>query len=196
MARALYCSVDPDAYPPARRAEEVGPRLSRHLQRRPPADAGKLLIEPARRLPHLQVLRRRAAISGRHRLADERRADRASAAGRAPRLLRRFPLHAERHPRRHDRRRLVAIVRLFEAAACATPVISDRWDGIDSLFEPGPRDHARRQQRARSSSCSRRATTPARSATPRARGSLPPHGRAPRAPNWSTHIEEAAASQG
>jgi nucleoside-diphosphate-sugar epimerase len=28
-------------------------------------------------------------------------------------------------------------VRLFEAASCATPVISDRWDGIDSLFQPG-----------------------------------------------------------
>ena len=28
-------------------------------------------------------------------------------------------------------------VRLFEAAACATPVISDSWDGLDSLFEPG-----------------------------------------------------------
>jgi spore maturation protein CgeB len=28
-------------------------------------------------------------------------------------------------------------VRLFEAGACATPVISDRWDGIDTLFRPG-----------------------------------------------------------
>jgi spore maturation protein CgeB len=27
-------------------------------------------------------------------------------------------------------------VRLFEAAACATPVISDRWAGIDCSFEP------------------------------------------------------------
>jgi len=27
-------------------------------------------------------------------------------------------------------------VRLFEAAACSTPVISDRWDGLDSLFTP------------------------------------------------------------
>jgi nucleoside-diphosphate-sugar epimerase len=27
-------------------------------------------------------------------------------------------------------------VRLFEAAACATPVISDEWAGIDSLFKP------------------------------------------------------------
>jgi len=28
-------------------------------------------------------------------------------------------------------------VRLFEAAACATPVISDIWDGLDSLLQPG-----------------------------------------------------------
>jgi spore maturation protein CgeB len=28
-------------------------------------------------------------------------------------------------------------VRLFEAAACATPVISDWWEGLDAFFEPG-----------------------------------------------------------
>jgi spore maturation protein CgeB len=28
-------------------------------------------------------------------------------------------------------------VRLFEAAACATPIISDRWQGIESFFVPG-----------------------------------------------------------
>src|SRR5581483_2163892 len=28
-------------------------------------------------------------------------------------------------------------VRLFEAAACGTPIISDRWDGIETLFKPG-----------------------------------------------------------
>jgi spore maturation protein CgeB len=28
-------------------------------------------------------------------------------------------------------------VRLFEAAACATPIISDQWRGIDQFFEPG-----------------------------------------------------------
>jgi len=28
-------------------------------------------------------------------------------------------------------------VRLFEAAACGTPIISDYWDGIDSVFEIG-----------------------------------------------------------
>ena len=28
-------------------------------------------------------------------------------------------------------------VRLFEAAACGTPIISDYWDGLDEFFEPG-----------------------------------------------------------
>ena len=28
-------------------------------------------------------------------------------------------------------------VRLFEAGACATPIISDTWPGLDDLFEPG-----------------------------------------------------------
>lgn len=28
-------------------------------------------------------------------------------------------------------------VRLFEAAACATPIISDAWEGIETFFEPG-----------------------------------------------------------
>lgn len=28
-------------------------------------------------------------------------------------------------------------VRLFEAAACATPIVSDEWDGLDQLFRPG-----------------------------------------------------------
>jgi spore maturation protein CgeB len=27
-------------------------------------------------------------------------------------------------------------VRLFEAAACGTPIISDWWDGLDMIFEP------------------------------------------------------------
>ncbi len=28
-------------------------------------------------------------------------------------------------------------VRLFEAAACGTPIISDYWDGLETFFEPG-----------------------------------------------------------
>jgi spore maturation protein CgeB len=28
-------------------------------------------------------------------------------------------------------------VRLFEAAACGVPVISDRWEGLEEIFAPG-----------------------------------------------------------
>jgi spore maturation protein CgeB len=28
-------------------------------------------------------------------------------------------------------------VRLFEAAACGVPILSDPWDGLGELFEPG-----------------------------------------------------------
>jgi spore maturation protein CgeB len=28
-------------------------------------------------------------------------------------------------------------VRLFEAGSCATPIVSDLWDGIETLLEPG-----------------------------------------------------------
>ncbi len=27
--------------------------------------------------------------------------------------------------------------RLFEAAACGTPIVSDSWPGLDQFFEPG-----------------------------------------------------------
>jgi len=27
--------------------------------------------------------------------------------------------------------------RLFEAAACGTPILSDEWEGLDTFFEPG-----------------------------------------------------------
>jgi spore maturation protein CgeB len=28
-------------------------------------------------------------------------------------------------------------VRLFEAAACGTPIVSDAWEGLDTFFTPG-----------------------------------------------------------
>lgn len=28
-------------------------------------------------------------------------------------------------------------VRIFEAAACGTPILTDLWDGIDTFFSPG-----------------------------------------------------------
>ena len=38
-------------------------------------------------------------------------------------------------------------VRLFEAASCGVPIISDAWDGLDELFRPGDEILPRRRRR-------------------------------------------------
>ena len=44
-------------------------------------------------------------------------------------------------------------VRLFEAAACATPIISDAWPGPRELFQAWGRDFSVSQQKRRCSTC-------------------------------------------
>jgi spore maturation protein CgeB len=136
-ARALYCSVDPAAYPPldVPKKWELSYLGTYSPDRQPTLE--RLLIEPARRLPH-----RRFVVAGPQYPADIE-----------------WPGNVERiehlPPRDHPefyaaslftlnvtRADMIAAgwspsVRLFEAAACAVPVISDKWEGIDSLFTPG-----------------------------------------------------------
>lgn len=108
-ARALYCSVDPEAYPPLNVQKKWDlTYLGTYSDDRQPT-LEKLLIEPARRLPHLRFCRRGPTISGQHRLAGERRAHRAPAAFRPCRFLFSIALHAERDARGHDRGGLVAL---------------------------------------------------------------------------------------
>ena len=137
MARALYCSVDPDAY----RLLDEPKRwdlsyLGTYSDDRQPT-LEKLLIEPARRLPHLKFC-----------VAGPQYPDSIDWPGNVERI---DHLPPAEHPAFYARSRftlnvtradMIAAgwspsVRLFEAAACATPVISDRWDGIDSLCRPG-----------------------------------------------------------
>jgi spore maturation protein CgeB len=138
LARPLYCSVDPDAYRPA--GEAVTDRDLSYLgtysaDRQPTLEA--LLLAPAR-----------AWHDGRFIVAG------AQYPAAMP-----FPANVERivhlapteHPAFYNRSRftlnvtrrdMIAAgyspsVRLFEAAACATPIISDRWPGLSTLFVPG-----------------------------------------------------------
>jgi nucleoside-diphosphate-sugar epimerase/spore maturation protein CgeB len=137
MARALYCSVDEDAYPvlDERKRWDLT-YLGTYSDDRQPA-LERLLIEPARALPHLNF-----CVAG----------------PQYPECID-WPANVERidhlppaeHPGFYARSRytlnvtradMIAAgwspsVRLFEAAACATPLISDKWDGIDRLFSPG-----------------------------------------------------------
>jgi spore maturation protein CgeB len=136
-ARPLFCSVDPDAYRPM-----PGPRrfLLGYLgtysaDRQPKVD--RLLLEPARRLPE-----RRFAVAGAQYPAD---LDWPANAEHTPHLP------PDRHAAFYSaqsftlnvtRADMVAAgyspsVRLFEAAACSVPIISDEWAGLERLFRPG-----------------------------------------------------------
>jgi nucleoside-diphosphate-sugar epimerase/spore maturation protein CgeB len=134
-ARALYCSVDPDAYP----VVDVPKKwdltyLGTYSDDRQPT-LDKLLIEPARRLPHLKFC-----------VAGPQYPDTIAWPANVERIDHLPPAEhpqfyaASRYTLNVTRADMIAAgwspsVRLFEAGACATPVISDRWDGIDRLFE-------------------------------------------------------------
>jgi nucleoside-diphosphate-sugar epimerase/spore maturation protein CgeB len=136
QARALYCSVDPDAYP----VLDVPKKwdlsyLGTYSDDRQPT-LEKLLIEPARRLPHLKFC-----------VAGPQYPDGIEWPANVERIEHLPPSEhpqfyaASRYTLNVTRADMIAAgwspsVRLFEAAGCTTPVISDRWAGIESLFEP------------------------------------------------------------
>ena len=137
-ARPLYCSVDPDLYRPddgVRRDLDLG-YLGTYSDDRQPT-VGRFLIEPARRLPG-----RRFAVAGPNYPAQ---------VAWPANVGRTDHLPPAEHARFYNRQRftlnvtradMIAAghapsVRLFEAAACGTPVISDRWDGLGELFAEG-----------------------------------------------------------
>jgi len=136
-ARALYCSVDAAAYAPM-----AVPRrwalsyLGTYSPDRQPV-LERLLLEPARRAPEL-----RFAVAGPQYPAgiawpaNVERLEHVPPAGHAAFY------GASRYTLNVTRADMVRAghspsVRLFEAAACGTPVISDRWDGIETLLTPG-----------------------------------------------------------
>lgn len=133
-ARALYCSVDADAYRPLPTPAcwDLSYLGTYSRDRQPTLQ--RLLIEPARRAPHL-----RFCVAGAQYPADidwpanVQRLEHVSPADHpAFYAASRFTLNVTRAD-------MVALgwspsVRLFEAAACGTPIISDVWDGLETLF--------------------------------------------------------------
>jgi spore maturation protein CgeB len=137
MARPLYCSVDPALYFPERTTVrwDLGYMGTYSDDRQPALD--RLLLQPAREWPQ-----------GRFTVAGPQYPD----SIRWPRNVRRIEhLPPSRHRRFYTAQRftlnltradMIAAgfspsVRLFEAAACGTAIVSDYWDGIETLFEPG-----------------------------------------------------------
>jgi len=136
-ARALYCSVDTTRYCPL----DVPVRwdlsyLGTYSPDRQPT-LERLLIGPARARPDL-----RFAVAGPQYPEDIVWPDNVERIEHIPPAEHAAFYCASRFTLNVTRADMIAAgwspsVRLFEAGACGTPIISDRWDGIESLFRPG-----------------------------------------------------------
>jgi spore maturation protein CgeB len=137
MARPLYCSVDPEQYRPMRRPHrwDLG-YLGTYSDDRQPA-LESLLLEPARQWKQGHF----AVMGPMYPKSIEWPAN----------VDREIHLSPREHPNFYASQRFTLnitraamkqagyspSVRLFEAGACAAPVISDWWEGLDTILEPG-----------------------------------------------------------
>jgi spore maturation protein CgeB len=137
MARALYCSVDPELYYPEKRARRWSLGYLGTFSQDRQSALNELLLDPATNWPagcfvvagpqyprtikwppnvdrvvHLNPKEHRAFYNSQRFTLNITRADMVRA-GFSP------------------------SVRLFEAAACGTPILTDAWAGLETIFEPG-----------------------------------------------------------
>ncbi len=136
-AEALYCAVDKTRYCPTGEAPhwDLGYLGTYSFDRQPTLQ--RLLIEPARRLPEMRFV-----VAGPQYPPDivwpanVDRIEYLPPAEHASFYTRqRFTLNVTRAD-------MITAgwspsVRLFEAAACGTPIISDAWEGLDALLPDG-----------------------------------------------------------
>ena len=136
MARALYCSVDPELYRPRVQPYrwDLGYLGTYSDDRQPTLEA--LMLEPARRWRTGRFI-----VAGPQYPEDIRW---------PANVAREIHLSPREHPRFYGAQRFTLnvtraamkragyspSVRLFEAGACGVPIVSDWWDGLDSLFTP------------------------------------------------------------
>jgi spore maturation protein CgeB len=137
MARPLYCSVDPALYypEPTSLRWDLG-YMGTYSDDRQPA-LSRLLLQPAKTWPE-----GRFVVAGPQYPPTIRWPHNVRRIQHLPPSRHRGFYNAQRFTLNLTRADMVAAghspsVRLFEAAACATPIVSDYWDGIETLFEPG-----------------------------------------------------------
>ena len=136
-ARAFYCMVDPTAYYPEETEQrwDLGYLGTYSDDRQPTLD--ELLLAPAQIRPS-----DRFVVAGPQYPDDIDWPANVERIEHLPPPRHRGFYNAQRFTLNVTRAQMVAAgyspsVRLFEAAACGVPVISDRWTGIEDFFTPG-----------------------------------------------------------
>lgn len=136
MARALYCSVDPELYSPQARPVkwDLGYMGTYSPDRQPELD--RLLLEPARHWHQ-----GRFAVAGPQFPKELKWPHNVKRTIYLSPARHRAFYNAQRFTLNLTRSCMVAAgwspsARLFEAAACGTPIITDYWQGLDEFFKP------------------------------------------------------------
>jgi methyltransferase (TIGR04290 family) len=137
MARPLYCAVDLALYRPAAAAPrwDLGYMGTYSRDRQPALE--RLLLEPARRWSA-----GRFVVAGAQYPPDVDWPPAVERIEHLPPARHRDFYTAQRFTLNITRADMIAAgyspsVRLFEAAACGTPIISDAWAGLETFFEIG-----------------------------------------------------------
>lgn len=136
-ARVLYCSVDPETYYPEQRTRRwmMGYLGTYGEDRQPTLDA--LMLEPARRWPEASFV-----VAGPMYPRNIRWPKNVHRIDHLPPADHRAFYNSQEYTLNVTRADMVRAgyspsVRLFEAAACGTPIISDYWDGLETLLKIG-----------------------------------------------------------
>lgn len=135
-ARVLYCSFDPELYFPEPQPPQwdLGYMGTYSDDRQPSVKA--FLLEPAR-----QQAQGRFIVAGPQYPGTESWPSNVTYEPHLPPAEHRGFYNSQRFTLNVTRQDMIRAgwspsVRLFEAAACGTPIISDRWAGIESLLVP------------------------------------------------------------
>jgi spore maturation protein CgeB len=136
-ARALYCSVDTDLYfeaPDIAKVYDLGYLGTYSADRQPTVD--QLLLEPAHMWQEGAFV-----VAGAQYPEEVAWPANVEHVVHLPPSAHRAFYNRQRFTLNVTRRDMIDAgyspsVRLFEAAACGTPIISDTWPGLDSFFVP------------------------------------------------------------
>jgi spore maturation protein CgeB len=136
-ARVFYCSVDTTLYYPEPQPVrwDMGYMGTYSDDRQPGVE--RLLLEPARRWPQGRFI-----VAGAQYPQEMAWPANVTHLAHLPPAAHRTFYNEQRWTLNITRADMVQAgwspsVRLFEAAACATPIVSDRWGGIEDLLTPG-----------------------------------------------------------